>query len=129
MSRKEAREQVFGLVFEYCFLGERNDVSLQNVLEKQTDEKDKSYISDIYEGVIAKYDTLCKIIGGSAEGFSLSRIFKVDLAIMLVASYEILYYNVPAAVSINEAVTLAKKYSTQKSASFINGVLATLVKK
>lgn len=128
MSRKEAREQVFGLVFEFCFTGERNQLSLDSILSVPENVKEAEYITDVYNGVIENYDSLCEKIAANSNGFSLNRIFKVDLAIMLLASYEFLHYNLPPAVAINEAVNLAKKYSTSKSATFVNGVLASLVK-
>jgi len=127
MSRKESREEVFKLVFEMCVLGEKNELSLENAIEGAS-EADAKYISDVYNGVFEHYDELCKKIEDNAQGFSLVRIFKIDLAIMLVAAYEFLYYDLPHAVAINEAVNLAKKFSTEKSPSFVNGVLASLVK-
>lgn len=129
MSRKDAREQVFQLVFEFCFVGEKNQMSLDRLLELPENEKEKDYIQSVYFGVVEHYDELCAKIAENSNGFALDRIFKVDLAIMLLASFEFLHYDLPPAVAINEAVNLAKKFSTPKSASFVNGVLASLVKK
>ena len=127
MTRKEVREQLFQLVFELCFVGAKNEMSLSLALEKIDSDVEKKYLSDVYLGIADKYDELTKLICSKAQGFALDRIFKVDLAIMLVALYEIKYYNIPTAVAVNEAVNLAKKYSTEKSANFVNGVLAGLV--
>ena len=61
----------------------------------------------------------------TAEKFAIDRLFKVDLAILLLALYEIKFVeSVPFKVSVDEAISLAKKYSTEKSAKYINGVLA-----
>ena len=128
MSRKESREILFQLVFEMCFNGQKNELSLENALAGISDALDKKYVTEVYNGVSERYDELSFDIGKKADGFSLDRIFKVDLAIMLVALYEIRYYKIPTAVAVNEAVELAKKYSTEKSATFVNGVLASLVK-
>ncbi len=128
MSRKESREKLFQLIFEYCFNNEKNEETLNEII-KNCDSDDATYINAVYNGVVDNYDELSKKIAQNSNGFVLERIFKVDLAIMLLASYEFLYYNLPPAVAINEAVNLAKKYSTQKSATFVNGVLASLVKK
>lgn len=128
MSRKESREKLFQLIFEYCFNNEKNEETLNEII-KNCDSDDATYIKVVYNGVVDNYDELSKKIAQNSNGFVLERIFKVDLAIMLLASYEFLYYNLPPAVAINEAVNLAKKYSTQKSATFVNGVLASLVKK
>ena len=129
MSRKESREKVFQLVFELCFLGEKNELSLENALSEIKSDDDKKYVSDVYLGVANNFDALKNAIAEKTTGFSADRIFKVDLAIMLVALYEIRFYNIPEAVAINEAVDIAKKYSTEKSANYVNGVLAGLVKK
>lgn len=128
MSRKESREKLFQLIFEYCFNNEKNEETLNEII-KNCDSDDATYINAVYNGVVDNYDELSKKIAQNSNGFVLERIFKVDLAIMLLASYEFLYYNLPPAVAINEAVNLAKKYSTQRSATFVNGVLASLVKK
>ena len=71
------------------------------------------------------YDELLEKISGSIEKFALDRLYKVDLAILLLAVYEISYVDsVPFKVSVDEALSLAKKYSTEKSGKYINGVLA-----
>jgi len=128
MSRKESREKLFQLVFEFCFVGKKNELSLENTL-KDVEDGEKKYISDIYLGIVDKFNELKDEIVAKATGFSFERIFKVDLAIMLVSIYEMRFYNIPTAVSINEAVNLAKKFSTEKSANFVNGVLAGFVVK
>ena len=86
-------------------------------------------VNDEINGVIQKYDELCGFISENSEGFAFDRIYKVDLAILLVALYEIKYMkSIPVKVSINEALNLAKSYSTENSNKFINGILAKLVK-
>ena len=121
MSRKESREKFF--------IGEKNEISLENVLSEIKEESEKKYVSDVYIGISDKFEVLSNEIAQKANGFSLERIFKVDLAIMMVAVFEMKYYNIPSAVAINEAVDIAKKYSTEKSANFVNGVLAGFVVK
>ena len=69
------------------------------------------------------------MIGGAAKGWSLRRLSKVALAILRMAVFELLYLDsIPASVTINEAVELAKTYGGQGDAPYINGVLATVVK-
>ena len=68
-------------------------------------------------------------IGKNSQGFALDRIYKVDLAILTVEIYEILFRDdIPYSVSANEATELAKKYSTDKSYAFVNGILASVIK-
>lgn len=126
MSRSQAREIAFKLVFEYIFNKEEDNMLLSEYIDENTDEQD--YIREVYHGVITNYDELCGIISKSSRGFAFSRIFKVDLAILLIALYEIKYMKtIPTKVSINEALNLAKAYSTEKSNKFINGILASVV--
>jgi len=127
MSRSTAREVVFKLIFEYIFNLEADNDQLTDFLLENKDEQD--YIQEAYHGIIENYNELCSIVRDNAVGFAFNRIFKVDLAILLVALYEIKYMDsIPAKVSINEALNLAKTYSTEKSNKFINGILASVVK-
>lgn len=128
MSRKIARETCFKLIFEFEFLKERNNLTLEEFLNQEDlQEDDKSFINSIYDGVLQNKEEINKIIEKHLKSYSLSRIFKADLAILTLAVYELKYdKSLPSAVIINEAVELAKKFSTEKSYSFINGVLASI---
>ena len=128
--RKDAREVTFKLVFEYLFAGEANNLSLDDISAEYELTSERDYVKQVYYGVINHIEELTNIIRDNAIGFSVDRIYKVDKAIMLVALFEILYMaDIPYAVSINEAVELAKKYGTEKSGSFINGILSKVEKK
>ena len=128
MSRSLARENVFKLVFEYLFNKEKDSEHLTEILEDDKNQDEIGYIQEVYNGVINKYDELIELISNVSDSFKLDRIFKVDLAILLVALYEIKYIkSIPNKVSINEALNLAKSYSTEKSNAFINGILSNFV--
>ncbi|MBO5344517.1 MAG: transcription antitermination factor NusB [Clostridia bacterium] len=124
MSRRDAREVAFKMVFEYSFNKNENT----NILEEYTAEMvadDVAYVKEVYFGVTSHYDELMEKVSANAEKFSADRLFKVDLAILLLAIYEITYVSsIPFKVFVDEALNLAKKYSTEKSAKYINGVLA-----
>lgn len=131
MSRIVAREDCFKLMFEYEFLKQKNDISLDGFLEDETlTDEDKSFVSAEYEGLVSHSDELDQIITAHLKGYTLQRVFKVDLAILKVAVFEMKFSNekTPASVIINEAVELAKKYSTERSYGFVNGVLASILK-
>ena len=124
MSRRDARDIGFKLIFSYTFDKEENNDVLEEYLST-VDADDGAYIREIYKGVVSHYDELMEEIGKYAEGYEAERIYKVDLAILLLAVYEICYVDsVPFKVSVDEALNLAKKYSTEKSGKYINGVLA-----
>lgn len=129
MSRIKARETCFKLIFEYEFLKQKNEITLDEFLtSKDIEETDRDYVVEIYDGVLSHEQELDEKIAKYLKGYTLERIFKVDLAILKLAIYEIDYLQEKPSIVINEAVELAKKYSTDNSYKFINGVLASIVK-
>ncbi len=130
MARIQARQICFKILFEYEFLKAKNDITLEEMLqEKELTESDKQYIVSVYEGVIEKHDTLLEIISRNLNKFAIDRVYKTDLAILCLAVYEMLYLKDASNISIiDEAVNICKTYSTEKSYSFVNGVLASILK-
>lgn len=130
MSRSTAREHLFQLTFEQLFSEDKNDVTLEAYLmDASLTDSDKLYVRKTYDGIYTHLDELKGIVAKYSNGFNIDRIYKPDLAAMIVSVYEMKYVpEVPAAVSINEAVELVKKYSTEKSKSYVNGVLASVNK-
>ncbi len=128
-SRKVARDSVYKLVFEYLFSKEINEHSLTLQLAMTDSESNRDYIESVYKGIISKYDELISVVQKYAKRFALERIYKSDLSALLVAIYEMKYVDgIPLSVSINEAVSLVKIYSTQKSNKFVNGLLSSVYK-
>lgn len=127
--RTDAREVAFKLVFEYLFTKEQNNLLLAELSDSYNLQEEQQYAYKVYNGVVSNLDNLQQQIAQTAIGFSADRIYRVDEAILLVSLYEILYMqDIPYAVSVNEAVELAKKFSTTKSTSFINGILSKFKK-
>ncbi len=128
MTRKQAREEAFILIFEKGF----NDDSLTDIIslaEEVRDIKVDDYIKNVFFGVFENIEEIDTVISNTAVGWSIKRISKTALAILRLAIYEIKFYDeIPLSVSINEAVELAKKYATKEDASFINGILSTVAK-
>lgn len=128
MGRKSARDALFQLVYEYTVRNETDEFTLSLMKNGLTDD-DIEYLESSYRGIISHQSEICGLIEKYSRGFALDRIYKIDLAILMVAVYEILYRDdVPCSVSANEATELAKKYSTDKSYSFVNGVVASVIK-
>lgn len=127
--RRVARELVFKLVFEYTFYGAANEDTLDLLLvDADLTDDDKKFISDTYAGVLTKEESLKKTIEEHLDSYTLDRIYRPDLAVLLVAVYELGAKTAPVPVIINEAVELSKKYGTDKSGAFVNGVLAKVAK-
>lgn len=132
MSRKVARELSFKVVFSFNFQSENEEIeSLINNLENETNDitkEDKEYIKEIVTGIIEYKDKLDETIKKYLKEWTMDRISKTDLAILRLATFEILYReDIPYKVSVNEAVELAKMFSDDSSPSFINGVLAGVI--
>jgi transcription antitermination protein NusB len=89
----------------------------------------RAFAEDLVKGAIAHLEDIDKIIQKAADKWKLVRIAAIDRNIMRIAVYEILYRDdIPDAVSINEALEIAKKFSTSESAAFINGILDRISK-
>lgn len=128
MSRRSIRESVFKLVYETGVCGEVNEITVESETLNITDD-DKRYFDKVFYGIVDNKLKLEEIIKKYARAYEFERLYKVDIAILFVAIYEILYINdIPYKVSVNEAVELAKAYSTDKSAGYINGILASVIK-
>ncbi len=125
--RRTARENAFKLIFEKLINDESDELGYA-ALTEVLDENDKDFLDALVGGVEKEKDFLKSVVSRFLRGFNIDRIYKIDLAILYVACYEILFMpDVPEKVSVNEAVELAKTYSTDKSPSFINGVLAGVI--
>ena len=128
MTRKQAREEAFILIFEKEF----NDNSIEDILETAAEARDlvpDDYINRVFKGVYDSLGELDSLISESSVGWSITRISKTALCIMRLAIFEIKYIEeIPVSVSINEAVELCKKYATENDASFVNGILSTVAK-
>jgi len=128
MTRKEARDETFILIFEKLFSESTADEILELAAEVRDITPDE-YMTEVFRGVCDKKDELDGIISKKAIGWSINRISRTALAVLRLALYEIKYMeSIPDSVSINEAVELCKKYATQDDAAFVNGILASVVK-
>ncbi len=129
MARPIAREAAMQLVFEQLFGGEGAAETLVDLIDYVPGENDRRYIDDVVTGVREHAAQIDEQIAACLRGWTLQRLSRVDLAILRLAVYEMEYASVPVAVSINEAVELTRKYSSEESCPFVNGVLGTISRK
>lgn len=132
MKRTELRDHIFKMVFGMEF-NEKTDMQAQMELYfgqlEDVKEKDLEYIGTKTEKIAEKISEIDKLINEAAKGWKTTRMNKVDLSILRLAVYEMRWDDdVPVGVAIDEAVELAKKYSSEEGPSFVNGVLAKLAK-
>ena len=132
MSRRELREYIFKLLFRIEFnsdeeMREQCDLFFDDP-DTEFDEEDTKYIRDKYDRVYARIEEIDRLIDEKAKGWKSDRMGKVELTIIRLAVYEILFDDdIPSGVAINEAVELAKKFGQDKSHGFVNAVLAKFV--
>ena len=131
MNRSAMRELAFKLVYEIEVQKEETDEELNIFLENNeiTDENIINYLKNEVNGIQAHSDEINELITKNLkENWSLNRISKINLSLIKIAIYEMLYADVPYKVAINEVVELAKKYADDSAPVFINGILASVVK-
>ena len=131
MNRSELREHVFRMLFRIEFNNEAEMSEQEELyfeLLDEVSEKDQEYILNKYRAIKEKVEEIDGILNQLSEGWKTTRMNRVDLTILRLATYEFKWdEEVPTGVAINEAVELAKKYSSDQGPSFVNGVLAKVV--
>jgi len=131
MNISKMREYAFMLLYELEVKKEFNEENLDLFIENNdiVDKEAKKYIRKVVTGVKEKETELVEIIKSKLKPeWQLERITKINLALLKLSIYEMLYRDVPYKVAINEVIELAKQYGDDSSPMFINGVLANVVK-
>lgn len=134
LSRRQAREQAFLLAFERNFKIETVQELIEIAVESRDFEVD-DFVIELLETIEANAETINQMIEENSNGRQLRRISKVALSVLQLAISELKFTDIsktnaenPVSVIINEAILLAKKYSSPEEASFINGVLGSIVR-
>ena len=123
MKRVEMRELAFKTIYSKFFNPEEDE---KDLLES-VDAEGLEFINKILTNFAEHYQEINDKIASKLKGYTIERLFKIDLSILILAVIELDYIKEnPKQIVINECVELAKKYSTEKSPKFINGVLADM---
>ena len=144
MSRKTARTAAMQMIFEKVSGGQGGEETLKMVYDElretgvpgirkvgnaEPDDEDRGYIMRAFDGVLAHQDEIDELIEKTAKGWALDRMALVDLTILRLAVWEIMYDpEVPGSVSIAEAMELTERYSDPDDKSFVNGILGTILR-
>lgn len=130
--RRQAREWVVQFLFQTEFNPEELDQALNdfwNDEEKKPLDRDRNYVNEVIHGVIEQQTKIDRTLKRYTDNWDVDRLGVLDRIVLRVAVYEMLFRDdVPPVVSINEAIEIAKAYSGQKSARFVNGVLDRIQK-
>ena len=128
MKRHEAREVAFIIIFEKSF---QDETPLDEIIDSAAESEFfevNHFVTRTVKDVFSNLPAIDETIERYLVGWSHARLSRVARAILRLAVYEILYSDVPDGVAINEAVEITKKYSEQKEAAYINGVLGSVVR-
>lgn len=131
MKRSAIRELTFKLLYSIEIQQEDTDEQVELYIENSeiTDEETKTYIKNVTNGIRENNEEIINLISANLkQDWKVDRISKIDLSILKLAIYEIKFTDIPYKVAINEAVELAKKYGEDSSSTFVNGILANIVK-
>ena len=132
MTRTQQREHIFKLLFQIDFISKKEiDEHLQVFLDNLdgVSKDDKEAIKDRFLKALSYVSEIDDLLNSKVTGWKTKRMNKVDLSVLRLAIYEMKYDDeVPVGVAIDEAVELAKKFSSKNGPSFVNGVLAKIVK-
>lgn len=128
MNRSQMREQAFLLLFEKEFFKELPCSDVEEIFDENVQPLSE-YAKTAFENTVLHTEEIDGNIEKYLKGWKIARLAKVNLAVLRIAFYEILFEDtVPSGVAVNEAVELAKKYAGSEDPSFINGVLRSYLR-
>lgn len=123
MSRRDVREKIVQALYQLDF--HRHGYTFADDWLAKFSDADKQFYDELFSGITSQLDQIDRQISQFLKGWTMARLSAIDRAILRLAAYELTAReDIPANVSLNEAVELAKRYSTDESARFINGVLS-----
>ena len=124
MNRREARQAAFELLFETEFKSVESGKDIFELFLEVHELEADEYIKTVYFGVLEHKDEIDALIGKYAKGWKTARISRVSRSILRLSIFEMLYLSdIPASVSINEAVELCKTFDEESARAFVNGIL------
>lgn len=127
MTRRQAREAVFELLFETEFDMDRTPAQVLALAQEDRELGEDSYVEQAYLGAMEHREVLDVLLSKFSHGWKTDRMSRVSRAVLRLCTYEMLYCEeIPTNVSLNEAVELAKKFDDPKARAFVNGVLNSI---
>lgn len=127
--RRDAREAVYKILYADLFYENDDEFEKETMEESSLSKDDEEFANALLFAIKEHKSELEEIIGKHARGYSFERIFSTDKCALYIAVAEIKYFDdIPTVVSIDEALSLVRKYSTEESLNFVNGILASVKK-
>ncbi len=130
ISRRRLREKVLQILYAYELSNDSLDLMFEDLLQEVTDEESKEFVKSLTLLTIQHRDEYDEMIRQVVKNWEIDRIAVIDRLLIRIATCEMLHFpEIPPKVSINEVIEIAKRYSTDQSDKFINGVLDAILKK
>lgn len=127
LNRSELREKIMIVLYQIYFYRQANiEYKVEDVI-KENLEIENDFVSDIVYGVLENEEYLDKTINKYIENWTINRLGKTDQAILRLSAYELLFYDTPHIVAINEGIELSKKYSDEKIVKMTNAILDNIM--
>ena len=128
--RRDAREAAVQYLYQREMQGDQSDQALEEFYEMRgLSPSGKRFCNELLDGWMQHREEIDEVIAKNARNFEFNRLSAVDRNVLRIACHEILFRSdIPAPVAINEAIEIAKKYSTEDSGKFVNGVLDNIRK-
>ncbi len=127
--RRDAREAVYKILYADLFYENDDEFEKETMEESSLSKDDEEFANALLSAIKEHKSELEEIIGKHARGYSFERIFSTDKCALYIAVAEIKFFDdIPTVVSIDEALSLVRKYSTEESLNFVNGILASVKK-
>ena len=130
MTRREIREEIFKLLFEYELINNNIEKRINDIINEENLKKDeeidflKSYVTEIIENEKILIEKIKDVL----EGWTYERLGTIEKVLLKISFYEITIKNIGYEIAINEVLEIAKKYSYNDTKDFLNGILAKLIK-
>ncbi len=126
--RREIRERVLKILYAHSMNNESLATITDGILSDVVDKEDKEFAKNLVNSVTIHREEINELIAGKVQNWEMGRIAIIDKILLQMATAELLYFpDIPPKVSINEAIEIAKVYSTAASGKFINGILDALL--
>ena len=127
--RRDSREAVYKILYADLYCDNDADFEAEVMTEAKLSPEDKKFAEDLLSAVKEHKEEIEQIIADHAHGYKFERIFSTDKCALYIAVAELKYFlDIPPVVSIDEAISLVRKYSTEESMNFVNGILAAVKK-
>ena len=128
MSRRTSRESALQGLFQIDVADQDTDAAIAHVLEQEGPEVDALFVRDLVSGTVGHMTEIDELLKKHITGWDLERMANVDRNVLRMAVYELVHHDdTPSSVVVNEAIDLAKAFSTPESGRFVNGVLAKVL--